>query len=282
MSFVDKIKETELLNIETMNCKNCKLDITENDNYCPNCGAKVIKERITIKSLFSNLLHALGWDSNFFVTLRFLLLKPQTILKEYINGTRKKYTNPFTFFAISLAISLFVFSQFSDQFVQMSVAPYIQQTEQSENTSTPDINNKGFRLFGYANKAEFMKANAEFQLNYYNLISFLFLPLLALITFIVFGKPYNYGEHLVINTYISTITTFLGVLLFIVSLLVNIDIFGMGVLIIMFLYYSYVYKNIYELTFWQLLVKILKFFGILIIFFIITFLIGIAMIKSKI
>ena len=98
-----------------MNCKNCKSELNPKDNFCSECGAKIIKERITVKSLFSNLLVSLGWDSNFFITLRFLLSKPQAIIKEYINGTRKKYTNPFTFFAISLAISLFVFNQYSEQ-----------------------------------------------------------------------------------------------------------------------------------------------------------------------
>ena len=127
----------------TINCKNCKLEIIENNNFCNNCGAKVIKERITVKKLFSHLFNALGWDSNFFITLRFLLFKPQTIIKEYINGTRKKYTNPFTFFAISLAVSLFVFNQYSEQFIRMSTMSDLQQTEQSESMSISD-NNKAF------------------------------------------------------------------------------------------------------------------------------------------
>ena len=76
-----------------MNCKNCKSVLNQKNIFCNECGAKIIKERITVKSLFSNLLNALGWDNNFFITLRFLLLKPQIIIKEYINGTRKKYTN---------------------------------------------------------------------------------------------------------------------------------------------------------------------------------------------
>lgn len=92
-----------------MYCRNCKAELNPEDNFCNKRGAKIIKKRITVKSLMSNIFDALGWDSSFSVTLRHLLYKPQIVFKEYIKGTRKKYTNPFTFYTLSLAISLFVF-----------------------------------------------------------------------------------------------------------------------------------------------------------------------------
>lgn len=271
-----------------MNCKNCKSELNKNDKFCNECGARVIKERITIKSLFSHLLVSLGWDSNFFITLRFLLSKPQTIIKEYINGTRKKYTNPFTFFVISLAVSLFVFNQYSEQFILMSTTTNIQQTNELENVSASIANNnkKGLEILGYKNQAELQKSIAEFQLKYYNLISFIYLPLFTLIAFLVFRKPYNYGEHLVINTYFLGITTFFGVLTFIFSLITKYNILLYGS-IFTFFYYSYAYKKVYELSFGKLLQKILKFIGVLllviIVFGIISILIGyiFAMISSK-
>lgn len=256
-----------------MNCKNCNSKITENDNFCNNCGAKVIKERITVKSLFSQLLNALGWDNNFFVTIRFLLSKPQTIIKEYINGTRKKYTNPFTFFAISLAISLFVFNQYSEQFIQMSTMEDFQQTEKTENLPTPE-NNEFLELLGYKNQDEYVRGNAEFQLKYHNLISFLFLPILTLISFLVFRKPYNYGEQLVINTYFLSITTFFGVLSFIIGLLTGVNILFYAIFIT-FLYYSYAYKKVYELSFGQMTLKTLKFIGVLLLVIIVIGIISI-------
>jgi hypothetical protein len=268
-----------------MNCKNCKSELNENDNFCNKCGAKIIKGRITVKSLFSHLLISLGWDSNFFITLRYLLSKPQTIIGEYINGTRKKYSNPFTFFAISLAISLFVFNQYSEQFILMSTTTNIQQTSKLENVSASITNNnkKGLEILGYKNQEELNKSIVEFQLRYYNLISFLYLPLFTLIAFFVFRKPYNYGEHLVINTYIISITTFLGVLLFVFSLLTEINILYYAIFIT-FLYYSYAYKKLYELSFGRLILKIFKFLGILLLLFIATIIIGFVamMIKSKI
>ncbi len=259
---------------QRMNCKNCNSKLNLKDNFCNECGAKIVRERITIKSLLSNLLVALGWDSNFFVTLRFLIYKPQMVIKEYISGTRKKYANPFTFFVISITISLFVFNQYSEQFIQMSTNTSSQQAEMTESEESGNVKDiKSKEIFGYKNQEEFGKAIMKFQMKYYNLISFLYIPLFTLIAFFVFRKPYNYGEHLVINTYIISITTFLGILLFVFSLLTGINILYYATFIT-FLYYSYAYKKINRLTFGQLLLKILKFIAVLAIVFVISIIIG--------
>ena len=267
-----------------MYCKNCTSELDPQNNFCSVCGAKIIRERITIKSLVSHLLIALGWDSNFFVTLRNLCYKPQIVFKEYINGTRKKYANPFTFFAISLAISLFVINQYSEQFIQMSTTPNLEQVEQIESASLTDNNSESASLkaLGFESQEELNKSIMLFQIKHYNFVSFLYLPLCALIAFFVFGKPYNIGEHLVVNTYILSIATFLGVVLFVLSLATAINLFFYSTFLT-FLYYSYAYKKFYELSFGRLLLKILKFIGILFLFLILLIIIGfvVGMIKSQ-
>lgn len=242
-------------------CKNCTLEIDKKDNFCKSCGAQVIRKRITIKSLFSNLLGALGWDSNFIITLRYLFYKPQIVFIEYITGTRKKYANPFSLFAIITAISLLVFSHYSEQLDQMTKNTDFQQTGIVVNTSPSNIDKN--------NDIEFLESLFQFKNTYYNLFSFLSLPVYALIAFLVFGKPYNFGEHLVINAYILSITMLLSILLFLFSLIVDINLYGTGVLIITFIYYSFMYKRLYNLSFGQLLVKILKFIGIVLVLVII-------------
>lgn len=255
-----------------INCKNCSSAINEEDSFCKECGAQIIKERITIKSLFSNLLIALGWDSNFFITLRYLLYRPQIVLKEYIKGTRKKYANPFSFFAIITAISLFTFSQYSGQFIKMSTDLSLQQTELTESTLSDNANeSKALEILGFESQIEFQK----FQLKYYNFFAFLFLPLYTLMAFLVFGKPYNFGEHLLIITYLQSITTVLSLLLFLFSIIFGINMFGTGIIILPFFYYGFAYKKLYKLTFGKLLLKILKFIGIFILLMIIPIIIGI-------
>lgn len=261
-----------------MNCKNCNIELSNEDNFCNDCGAKVVKNRITIKSLFSHLFLALGWDSNFFITLRHMIYKPQLVLKEYIGGTRKKYANPFTFFAISLAISLFVFNQYSKEFIQMSI-----QHVKTQDSTTTDNNSKGLEMFGYESQAEFTEAMLKLQMKYYNIVSFSMLPLYALIAFIVFRKPYNYGEHLVINTYLLSVTTFSSILLFLFNLLTGINIFTYAIFVVFF-YYSFTYKKLYSLTFAKLILKTLKFLGILLLLLLVLVIIGFVsvVIKNKI
>lgn len=265
-----------------MNCKNCKTELNPKDKFCNNCGAKIINDRITVKRLFSDVFDALGWGSNFFVTLRHLIFKPQVVFKEYINGTRKKYANPFTFYTISLAISLFVFSLSSEQLMQISTNSSMEQTVVQENTASNDF--KDVEMFGFKNQEEFSKAIMEFQMKYYNLMGFLLLPLCTLIAFFVFRKPYNFGEHLIINTYLQTIITFSEVILFIFSLLIGFNIFFAGGLIFMFFYYLYAYKKLYDFTFGKLLLKTLKFIGISLLIFLALVITGaiIAIFKDKI
>jgi hypothetical protein len=259
-----------------INCKNCSFELNKQDSFCKACGAKVIRDRITIKSLFSNLLLALGWDSNFFTTLKHLLYKPQIVLKDYINGTRKKYADPFSFFAIILAISLLLFSHYSEEFMQMATDIGLEQTRITENKLTDNVNeSKGLEMLGYKSQAEFSQAIVKFQLQYYNLFAFFSLPIYTLIAFLVFRKPYNFGEHLVINTYLQSITTFLSVFLFLFSLLFGMNIFGIGVSILPFFYYCFAYKSLYKLTFVQLLLKVFKFIGILLLFMLIPLIMGI-------
>ena len=38
-----------------MNCKNCHTELHDHDDYCPNCGARVIRNRLTFKNLFEHI-----------------------------------------------------------------------------------------------------------------------------------------------------------------------------------------------------------------------------------
>ena len=135
-----------------MNCKNCNLPLIEGSNYCNSCGAKVVNTRITMNEIISQFItNVFGWDNRFFRTLRYLLLVPNTILEEYLNGSRKKYSNPFSFFTLSTTISLIVINLFSDQYLE---------------------------FYNFGNEAiSIDKSSLEFYMNYYFLFSFLFLPL---------------------------------------------------------------------------------------------------------
>ena len=105
-----------------MDCKNCNSPISENSKFCTNCGAKIITNRITVKGLLTDISQNIfGWDNKFFLTVKTMFARPQSLLREYITGTRKKYMNPFTFLALGAAISLFVFNFFSEEYLAFNI-----------------------------------------------------------------------------------------------------------------------------------------------------------------
>ena len=264
-----------MVNDDSTYCKNCLAEIQSSNDFCSACGARVVKERISVKNLFSSLVVVLGWDQAFFITLRHLLFRPKLVLANYINGTRKKYTNPFSFLVFFTAFSLLIFNQFVDEFVKMSSQINFQNNETViDITSEEEQSNNAFQILGFENEREYYRAVATFQLKYGNLVTFLMLPLLSLISFWVFGKPYNFGEHLVINSYLQGVTSALGILLFVISMMFELNLFLTGSIALAFCYYCYAYAKLYQLNFGQLAVKIIAFIGIILAIQIVLFLMG--------
>ncbi|MEE9362525.1 MAG: DUF3667 domain-containing protein [Cellulophaga sp.] len=256
-------------------CKNCNRKLLKENKFCGSCGAKVIKHRISIKNLIADLFqNAFGWDNKFLVTVKTLICQPQLILSEYINGTRKKYVNPFTFFAIGMAISLFILSTFSEAFLEVSKENSISQTESTAKMMKTFMGEK-FDTATYIKDT--VKSTAEIQkyiLKYYNLYSFLLLPVYTFLAFLVYRKPHNYGEHLIINAYIQGFSLLSLSFIFGISILVHPMLFNLNILLLFF-YYLYAYRKLYKHSFWRSVLKILKFLGLLILAFIIFCVLGI-------
>ncbi|KPM30307.1 Hypothetical protein I595_3603 [Croceitalea dokdonensis DOKDO 023] len=75
----------------------------KSDKYCPNCSQANSTKKLTLKDFFDEFLSSLvNYDSKLLNTLFTMLRKPGTITKDYINGKRMSYTNPFRFL-LSLA-----------------------------------------------------------------------------------------------------------------------------------------------------------------------------------
>ncbi|WP_255535075.1 DUF3667 domain-containing protein [Cellulophaga sp. E16_2] len=73
-----------------MECKNCTLTLEENHNFCADCGAKVVRNRLTIKNLFGDFAQRyLNIDNTFIRTFGKLFVAPEIVILGYINGVRK-------------------------------------------------------------------------------------------------------------------------------------------------------------------------------------------------
>ena len=106
-----------LIIIENMNetadsithiCQNCGADL--DDNYCKKCGQK--KDAAFDRSIFSILGHffeeIFTWDSRFFLSIKYLFLKPGYLTHEYISGRHMKYISPLKMFLFTSLVLFFI------------------------------------------------------------------------------------------------------------------------------------------------------------------------------
>ncbi|GAA4112703.1 hypothetical protein GCM10022393_11270 [Aquimarina addita] len=227
----------------TFVCKNCTQSIGHY-NFCPNCGAKKITKRITFKNLLAEFTNRfLNLDNSVFRTAFHLFSKPEEVIDGYIHGLRKRYIDAFGYFAISVTVTGIYWFLIKDRYKELLVA-----------TSLPEEQLKA-RQVGF-----------DITSQYQTLISFLFIPLIAIISRIVFYnyKKYNLTEHFVIYLYAySHIVVFTTLLTLPISFLIDdLWIVSFAPAIIYIIYNGYVLKRLYELTVLQLILKSLLFLTI--------------------
>ena len=123
-----------------MNCKNCNTKLPEHLNYCYLCGAKVIRNRLTLKNLIASFSEQfLNYDNKFLQTFLMLIKNPGEVINSYINGTRKKYVNVISYFAIAITISglqIYILQKYPMDFdAYLNPDPNIAQLQKQYNDS---------------------------------------------------------------------------------------------------------------------------------------------------
>jgi len=237
-----------------MNCKNCNLLISDKDNFCNNCGAKIIRNRLTIKNLFEHFSEQFfNYDNKFLQTFIHLFIKPEEVIGGYINGTRKKYINPISFLAISLTFSGIYFFFFKEKFTEL--------------ISSSDI-------YISDGQQKLTEAITNFTTEYNSLLYFVIIPVLALISLVVFyNKKYNFTEQIVIYLYSMSLSSMISIVLTVLILLTSSNYYlflSAFIYIFMFVYHGYILKRIFHLNIKQLVIKILIFIPLFFIFYLIS------------
>jgi len=84
-------------------CLNCKADLV--GRYCHVCGQENLEPKETVWHLvqhfFNDITH---FDGKFFETVKYLMLKPGFLSKEYMAGRRMSYLNPIRMYVFTSAI----------------------------------------------------------------------------------------------------------------------------------------------------------------------------------
>jgi hypothetical protein len=222
-----------------MECKNCRHSLKETQNFCGNCGAKVIRNRLNPKVLAKQVnQEILAIDNRLFRTFYALFRAPEDVIVGYINGVRKKYLDVLQYFAISLTITgfqvLFISYFFPEAFEMDSVLA-------RSIDSLPGQENNPFNDISYQESTD-----------YQGLGYILSLPLYALSTWIGYSilgdRRYNLTEHFVINLYYSAQTIIFTSIFILLGVFFGLDYLLASLLAIppFYLYYYYVLKRVFN------------------------------------
>lgn len=231
-----------------MHCKNCISTLKASQNYCDECGAKVIRNRLTPKVLIQQVNEQLlSFDNKLLSTFIDLFKEPESVIVNYINGTRKRYIDVIQYFAIALTlagIQVFLMTTFFKDALEFDIY------EPLANSPSQDKN-------------PFKDMNFEITSNFQGLIYIVSVPFSAFATWIVYyilkDRRYNYTEHLVINLYYSAQIIIISAFGSILFLILGLNYLYVSAILTLptFIYLAYVLKRVFTDSLWETFAKFL-------------------------
>lgn len=93
------------------NCLNCNTEVQ--GRYCQNCGQENIEPKETVWHLVSHFFQDIThFDGKFFSTVKYLVIKPGFLSREYMVGKRVSYVNPIRMYIFTSAFFFLIFFSF--------------------------------------------------------------------------------------------------------------------------------------------------------------------------
>lgn len=142
------MSERQIKNYRGLKCLNCNHPLDISDKFCPNCGQKNTTKRLSLKDFVDEFLaNFYAYDSKVRNTIIKLFTKPGKAAKEFIDGKRQTYANPFRFY-LSVSLIYFIFSglvtKFNDETIVDLEQTIIKKSEEKnqEKDSTKTNNNQ--------------------------------------------------------------------------------------------------------------------------------------------
>jgi hypothetical protein len=234
------------------NCLNCRKRLRGDYHFCPECGQKTATHRLDVKHLAHDIIHYFTHaDKSIFRLVWLLIKQPGLTVREYLQGTRKKYFPPVNFFLISvaiLAISVRIFKTFDLEFMR----PY-------KKDGMTLVNYSGAQLLNFISSR-------------INWIYIGFIPVFTFLFWIFYTRrKYNYIEHLVAGLYwngfiLLFLALIISPLIFVFNSLPAYYVLALIFLAVQTLYYAIAYYRMLEYR------SIWKFLRSLIISSLVTFL----------
>lgn len=157
-------------------CLNCEHPIS--GKFCNNCGQKTDTHRITFKHfIFHDILHGIWhFEKGILFTMKQAILRPGNAALDYISGKRIRYYNVFYLTLLIIGLTIYI------NHTQNQLSHYYFNTR-----LTPETDRTGKGI------SDFLDHNSK-------LITFCFVPLFAINSFILFRrKKLNFSEHFIIS-----------------------------------------------------------------------------------
>jgi hypothetical protein len=210
-------------------------------NFCGNCGAKVIRNRLTPKILAEQVNRdILAIDNRLFRTFYALLRAPQDVIVGYINGVRRKYQDVLQYFAVALTIAgfqIFLMKHFFPEVFNFDMSMLDAGTRES------------------MEKNPFLNMQPDDMNNFQALTYIISLPLSAISSYLAYvivnDDRFNLTEHFVINLYYSAQVIIFTALASLILLTFNMNYLVIVLLLTIpnYLYYFFVLQRVFDDSF---------------------------------
>ena len=164
-------------------CKNC--GALADSLYCSMCGQKPVPERISFHYIWHEIVHFFTHaEKGFFFTSWQLIKTPGHVIKNFIEGKRKAYQRPVSYFLIWIGLYSIILYLFKSWFGENRVISFADYFGPGDTT--------------------------KFAISHLNIVLTLLLPLQAIyVYFLLMYRKYNYVEALVAVLYtIGTLILF--------------------------------------------------------------------------
>jgi hypothetical protein len=208
------------------NCLNCEKELI--DQYCSGCGQKADTHRISFKHfIFHDVLHGtFHLEKGILFTAKQALTRPGKAALDYISGKRQRYYNVFYLILLTIGLILFLRHFYAELYDNLT-------GEIEEPVNLDEASKKINTMLAQKSK----------------IIIFLFIPLVALNSFLLFRrKKLNLSEHAVVAGMVllgMLLISAVGNLLFYFTLLDKSDIlanlidFGTPSIVVLYIIYGY-------------------------------------------
>lgn len=226
-------------------CPNCQANFDSSFNFCPNCGQSNKDLKLNFKYFIAEFLSGMfNLDSKVFRTLKLLFLKPGKLSKEFIAGKRNAYIPPVRLYLIGSLIYFSISSVFNDPITfsnnienEPGRASNIITFNNLDSLHTIISEEDSLKKLGSGNsflsenlgkerlkKMSTKEGRKQFKDNimqYIPIGMFIFVPITALLFFLLFRQNTFYIEHLIFVIHIQTLFYLLFTFLNILELIIN-------------------------------------------------------------